>query len=613
MLIILNKELLFNKIKGLNIRCLKSIIALVGVFIIIPLNSQDIGIFKRLEDSVKSNVRKSNHDKALEFLAKIDSISQGSQNDSLQMRVLDNYAFYYFWNGHYENSVAYLSKATDIAENNQYWYTYLDMKNNLGMIHSKLENFEKSRDAYLTVLKLTSEKKYPKNEDYIATLINLGSALQSLNLFKKADSIFSIGLMQARKLKDDKLIGSTLKFKAKNFLQKKEYGKVISIVDTIQSNYFTAISPRMRDDPIYHRARAYFYLNNLKSAERDIVFAIELMKDHNNDPSIVDRIQLHALIKEKQGKLKEALDLQRQANNLKDSLDIAKMNSKVLEIEEKYNVAQKQKENLELQQQASQKDLTIARKNNVILLGSIGFLIVIGGLIAYQLRRLKKKNIQLERSIVRREEMAEELATVRDNISKDFHDDLGNRLARIGTLSKRMADTMGKRNRQEITAALTNIYNDADVLYKGTRDFMFSLRSKSDRLEEVFIYLCDFGEEHFAAFEIDFFTNKSFDSSVYLPYYWNRQLILIFKEAMTNVAKHSNAKNVRLEAICAGVELSISLIDDGIGFNLETNDIKGYGMNNMSDRSKRLGGILQVESSDSGTKIEFRALLKSKY
>ncbi len=305
---------------------------------------------------------------------------------------------------------------------------------------------------------------------------------------------------------------------------------------------------------------------------------------------------------------KKALEYRERFMKLKDSIKSADIIKNSEELQVKYETEKKEKENLQLKQEASQKDLTIANKNNYILVGSLVFAGILSTLVFVQLRKTKKKNKALQASITQREKAEKELETVRDNISKDFHDDLGNRLARITSLSDLILTTSSKRDKKNVLSAIKKIKEDSDVLYNGTRDFMFSLKAKSDYTEELFTYLSDFGEEFFQSLDIDFFVTKKMDRNVKLPYYWNRQIIMIFKEAMTNIAKHSKATTVDLEMSLEYKDLSISLRDDGHGFNMEELKRKN-GLLNMTARARKINSTLHFTSGKNGTNINFDALL----
>lgn len=310
----------------------------------------------------------------------------------------------------------------------------------------------------------------------------------------------------------------------------------------------------------------------------------------------------------KLGKIDSALYTYKTKIKISDSIAEVERKSKIEALNIKFQTEKKEKENLKLKQETAEKDLNISRKNNIILISSLIFGLILISLITYQLKKFRDKNKALEASIEKRERAEKELETVRDNISKDFHDDLGNRLARITSLSDLILTTSDKRDKENVLSAVKKIKEDSDVLYNGTRDFMFSLKTKSDYTEELFTYLSDFGEEFFQSFDISFFVSKNMDRNTRLPYYWNRQIIMIFKEAMTNIAKHSEAKNVELHINLDKNDLHISLKDDGKGFNMEGLKRKN-GLKNMSARALKIDANLHFVSDKNGTSVNFDAYL----
>jgi signal transduction histidine kinase len=80
---------------------------------------------------------------------------------------------------------------------------------------------------------------------------------------------------------------------------------------------------------------------------------------------------------------------------------------------------------------------------------------------------------------------------------------------------------------------------------------------------------------------------------------------MIFHEAINNSVKYSNGTEITLNASLRGKLLTLQLIDNGKGFNVEK-ITTGNGLKNMSERAHRIGGRLTIFSdSKNGTKIEF--------
>lgn len=221
--------------------------------------------------------------------------------------------------------------------------------------------------------------------------------------------------------------------------------------------------------------------------------------------------------------------------------------------------------------------------------------------ISYRLRRTKRTNLLLQESIENRIQLEKKLTSVRENIAQDFHDDLGNKLASITVLT----DILSKKvESNDASYIVQQIQNNSDTLYKGTKDFIWSLKSDSDELEELITYLSDFGEEFFHQLQIDFRIEKNIQKNIKLPYYWSRHLILLFKEAMTNAAKHSGCKECILIFNFEDSSLKIALKDNGYGIHTTTKKLHN-GILNMKKRAEKMNGELKITSTKNGTEILF--------
>lgn len=227
--------------------------------------------------------------------------------------------------------------------------------------------------------------------------------------------------------------------------------------------------------------------------------------------------------------------------------------------------------------------------------------LLIISLIFFQLKKSNKTNRLLTESIQKQKELEEKLTTVRENIAEDFHDDLGNKLASITILTDILSN---KVTSKESKGIVDQILSHSDSLYKGTKDFIWTLKKESDQIEEMVTYLSDFGEDFFQQLNIQFRIEKCIESDVKLPHYWSRHLILIFKEAMTNAAKHSQCTETIIEFKFQKNELTIRFQDNGIGFLTENNSHEN-GLRNMVDRAHKIGGTLNYQSSKQGTEIIF--------
>jgi signal transduction histidine kinase len=85
-------------------------------------------------------------------------------------------------------------------------------------------------------------------------------------------------------------------------------------------------------------------------------------------------------------------------------------------------------------------------------------------------------------------------------------------------------------------------------------------------------------------------------------------LFRIAQEALTNVVKHAAARRAWVTLAFGEKEVSITVEDDGCGFNVEWINLptqETWGLIGMQERSTLLGGEFVLESEmDVGTKIK---------
>ena len=85
-------------------------------------------------------------------------------------------------------------------------------------------------------------------------------------------------------------------------------------------------------------------------------------------------------------------------------------------------------------------------------------------------------------------------------------------------------------------------------------------------------------------------------------------LFHIAQEALANTAKHAYATRVSLKLAKTGSNISLLVIDNGQGFDIEKEPgVLGHGLSNMAERARQVGGQLEIESSPGeGTTVTVR-------
>jgi signal transduction histidine kinase len=89
-----------------------------------------------------------------------------------------------------------------------------------------------------------------------------------------------------------------------------------------------------------------------------------------------------------------------------------------------------------------------------------------------------------------------------------------------------------------------------------------------------------------------------------------REVFLIFKEGINNIARHSACAQANGELRVDHGVILLTLNDDGCGFET-SNGSEGHGLESMRRRAEKLGGVLKICSGDGqGTNLVLRIPLK---
>jgi two-component system, NarL family, sensor histidine kinase LiaS len=89
-----------------------------------------------------------------------------------------------------------------------------------------------------------------------------------------------------------------------------------------------------------------------------------------------------------------------------------------------------------------------------------------------------------------------------------------------------------------------------------------------------------------------------------LPSSIEEALWRVTQEALSNVARHSHASTVQLHLESTEQHVSLSVSDNGQGFETTSREHHGFGLRSIRERIEQVGGTLLIQSSrDAGTRI----------
>ena len=216
--------------------------------------------------------------------------------------------------------------------------------------------------------------------------------------------------------------------------------------------------------------------------------------------------------------------------------------------------------------------------------------------------RVRKKVQEVRQQAMLEQALVEEREQLRQENAADFHDELGSKVTKISlylTLAERSL-----QNDEDPLPWFSKIRDHIKGLSGSFRDLLWVIDPQKDSLSDTLLRLKDFGEELFQDGEVNFRTHglDLSQNGVSLDPQTRKQLVMIFKEAMTNSLKYSNSNEVDLILESNTSDSTITLVDNGSGFDLSSKS-KGRGLLNMKNRANKIAAELTIESSVAGTRV----------
>ncbi len=184
----------------------------------------------------------------------------------------------------------------------------------------------------------------------------------------------------------------------------------------------------------------------------------------------------------------------------------------------------------------------------------------------------------------------------RTMIATDLHDDIGSNLSKISVLSEvsRLRSESGKRPDPTLLRSIAGIARDS---VSSMSDIVWAIDPKRDSAEDLLFKMREYAEDLCSAkgIQLDFISSKGFEKAN-LKMERRRDIYLIFKESMNNLARHSGCSAAIGEIEDGGGLITLRISDNGTGFDPETAS-SGNGSLNIRQRAQRSGGRVAVESS----------------
>ncbi len=211
-------------------------------------------------------------------------------------------------------------------------------------------------------------------------------------------------------------------------------------------------------------------------------------------------------------------------------------------------------------------------------------------LVAYAVRARVRRLLEMER--------------MRSRIARDLHDEIGSNLSSIAMASDLLGRHPGFGERER--GKLSDISSVALNTVKDMKDIVWLIDPGNDSLDDLFLRMKDTAASLLEGHHLTLnFPAAANGKRVNLE--WKRNLYFIYKETLTNILKHAQAANVRVDVQVEKDQLLVEIHDDGKGLDLQTVR-RGNGLKNIRERAGLLDAAVDVSVGPAGgTRMSLKA------
>lgn len=527
----------------------------------------------------------------------------------------------YYDNGKYDSCAYYLNKG--IVEPEDYYtyqniatlnynllFAYLNtgkLEQSLKSAFDGLEMFEKQNDSTFQAATYSGiaciyryQDDYPEAEKYenkgfeivkqtkdtnvllVVSLnkISLYSQMDHPNLYPFIDSTMNVYRQWSKKTEEKTLsIKSWYAFK---LVRENKLAEAKKILDNIKP-LTLSMSDYTTLDYYYNAATEY----DLKAGEpsKEIDFYIGKIPEFKENEDYLRLVLFNQILHDDalvKGDYKAAREYLAAQKIAQDSLSNRNLRIKVKELDKKYQTEKKE-------QQITLQEKEITQKNTFIALLIMSLVGIIAAVFAYYLwKRQKTLKQEKEVSMNFTKQLLENTEEERKRIAGDLHDSISHELLALKT-------TLSQDIRV-VSSKIDTIINDIRGISRNLHPVMFDKIGLIPNIEQLIERMQN---------QNNFFISTELNYSGSLSSANELQIYRVIQEALSNIIKYANAHAAKITIEEQPNRILVEIKDNGKGFNVKEtiNRGKAFGLHNIIERSRVIGGEAQINSSAEGTVI----------
>ncbi|WP_033956687.1 tetratricopeptide repeat protein [Psychroserpens jangbogonensis] len=536
-----------------------------------------------------------NYDKALDHLAK--NIKYFEKDSTSKAYALFQVGIIHSKLGDYENSLKTYFEILDIFEHKKDSFAMASTYNSIANIYGEMDRHDEAILNYQMANSIFILKHKKRNQSM--SLRNIAEiTLRKKDTLKSREyAIKSLAI--AQEVNEDSEIGNSYYMLGRTYL---------SSDPKLALNYYLKAKPLLEKVGYSYSLTAFyhdlgnFYEENNKTTEALIYYnkgldLVENSNDLHHAKNIYSGLSNSYF---KNQNYRKAFDFQSKFITAKDSILNEENIKSINLLQKQFETEKKNKEIVEQQLELKQQDDEIQQKNNqLIYMSGIALFLLVASLLTWLVFQQKQKRKSQELLTLKREYQIKSLESLiegeekeRLRIAKELHDGVNGDLSAI----KYKLSTLLEMNNKVIKEAITMIDSSCEQVRAISHNLVPPSLENFNLIEASEEYCFNLNEMHtqeivFQHLGDSFSISKSPEINVFR----------IIQELVSNSIKHAEADEINVQISCRENHLSLSVEDNGIGFDPKTVKSNGIGLKNIQSRVDYLQATMDVLSNEDGT------------
>ena len=313
------------------------------------------------------------------------------------------------------------------------------------------------------------------------------------------------------------------------------------------------------------------------SAEKIGLALLSNAEKSNDGAEIMMHARFLSELYQASGEAGKALQFNKKYVRLKDSIQTAHRTNALLLYQTQFETAEKENEIFRLEKEGELLNAKIERNRllRALLIAGLALIILTAILIYY---RIKQK--QLLR-----------MQHLRTSISSDLHDEVGSLLSGV-TMQTQMLEVIPDEKRSDF---IKEIGENTKRAVTTMRDLVWSIDSRRDKIEDLKDKISDTCHQLLepAGFQYSIDLDDQSDRIKKINPKSKKEIYLIAKEAIHNIARHSTGDQVNIRLIENKNDLQLTIEDNGTK-STKNKSTAGQGLDNMQYRAKEINGSVEI-------------------